>query len=137
MRRRWTTPAAIAAVGLLGLALLAGPALSAPTPAQTQTEWGDEFSCTTNSQGYCTVTHPRGVAPDSVTVTPKAAAITSVDLLTATSFRVRFAKSISSNGTVSPFALVTRDFLRTPRLGRAGGPATHHYPAEHDPAADG
>jgi hypothetical protein len=93
-------------VGLLAWAVL--PANAAPTPQQLG--WGHTYTCTTNSTGYCTVTHSLGVVPDAVTVSPVTSAIVSVDQVTATNFRVRFAKSIASSGSVTAWASTAFSF---------------------------
>lgn len=67
------------------------------TPA-FQNSWGARLTCTADAFGYCVVPHPTGVVPDSVTVTPELPAIVSVDQRTATTFRVRFCRAVSSTG---------------------------------------
>jgi hypothetical protein len=84
---------------LVALVLPAGAA-DAPSPA-VPTSWGAKLACTANSSGYCTVGQPAGVVPDAVTVTPASPAITSVDQLTAATFRIRFVRAIAANGSVS------------------------------------
>lgn len=93
-RTRLSIAAAFAAAFLLVLAMV--PA-GAATPA-FQNSRGDRFTCTADSSGYCTVSHSVGVIPDSVTVTPELPAIVSADRFTATNFRVRFCRAVSSTG---------------------------------------
>jgi hypothetical protein len=90
-------PAAL--VVAVAMVLPAGAA-DAPGPAGPAS-WGAKLSCTANSAGYCTVAHPAGVVPDAVVVTPATAAMTSVDQLTAATFRVRFYRAIAATGAVA------------------------------------
>jgi hypothetical protein len=64
--------------------------------------WGARVTCTADAAGFCAVSHPAGVVPDSVVVTPELPAIVSVDLRTATTFRVRFCRLVSSTGSCTP-----------------------------------
>lgn len=95
-------------IGILGLigALLLLPRSIIPASAVTPTSesWAATLSCTADNNGYCTVAHPAGVIPQAVMVTPTTPAITSVDQLTAASFRIRFFGSVAADGTVTPLA---------------------------------
>lgn len=111
MRARARVFGALAAAAVVALAVFAagGPGASAaPNPAQQH--WGGSGSCTTSSTGYCSVAWPAaagipvGTVPQAVTVTPATTAIVSVDQVTATGYRVRFAKSISGSGSVTAWA---------------------------------
>jgi hypothetical protein len=93
-------------IGLLGLvgALLFLPRSIAPAGAVTPTSesWAATLSCNADSNGFCTVAHPAGVVPQAVVVTPTTPSLTSVDNLTATSFRIKFFRAVAADGTVSP-----------------------------------
>jgi len=93
-------------IGVLGLAvaMILLPRSIAPASAVTPTSetWAATLSCNADSNGYCTVAHPAGVVPEAVVVTPSTPSLTSVDQLTATSFRVRFYRAVAADGTVSP-----------------------------------
>jgi hypothetical protein len=93
-RVRLSAAAAFAAAFVLVLAMV--PATAA-TPV-VQSSWGGRLTCTADASGFCVVPHPAGVVPDSVTVTPELPAIVSVDQLTATTFRIRFCRLVSSTG---------------------------------------
>jgi hypothetical protein len=82
-------------------ALYSGISASAATTPNLSS-WGARVTCTADASGFCAVTHPAGVVPDSVTVTPEVPAIVSVDLRTTTTFRVRFCRAISSTGSCTP-----------------------------------
>lgn len=93
-RARLAIAGTVAAVLVLFLAML--PAGAATPPYQSS--WGGRLTCTADSSGFCAVPHPVGVVPDSVVVTPELPAVVSVDQLTATTFRVRFCRLVSSTG---------------------------------------
>lgn len=86
--------------GLLSILLLMLVPASADVPVQHV--WAATLTCTANSSGYCTVDHPAGVLPDAVLITPAQPAMVGVDLLTTTTFRVRFARLVSSSRVVTP-----------------------------------
>lgn len=88
--------ASVAAVALTPVAVLA--VLPAGAATVTPQSWGARVTCTADASGFCTVAHPAGTVPDAVTVTPELPAMTSVDQLSASSFRVRFCRAVSSTG---------------------------------------
>jgi hypothetical protein len=94
---------ALVPTALLLLVAMVLPARAAdpPGPGRDPSSWGAKLTCTANSSGYCTVAHPAGVVPDAVTVTPAGPAITSVDQLTTAAFRIRFVRTIASNGSAT------------------------------------
>jgi len=98
------TIAAIAVAAGMSVTLVASatPTITTPAAAAVAQSASATYTCTTNTAGYCTVAHTAGVIPDAVLVTPLLPAITSVDQLTATTFRVRFVRAIAANGTVTP-----------------------------------
>lgn len=88
----------IAGIAAVVLALASCTMLPASATPPAQGSWGGRLTCTADSSGYCTVAHPAGVVPDAVTVTPELPAIVSVDQRTASTFRARFCRAISSTG---------------------------------------
>lgn len=93
----------------LALALLCGLVVAgrgglSSRAAETaqQLSLGEKRTVTTNSQGYATVPHALGIIPESIILTPVASPLQwSVDQVSATSYRVRFARSSSSSGALT------------------------------------
>jgi hypothetical protein len=98
-RQHWFWALGSALVAVLAVAMALIPASAAVT---TQSSWGATLTCTTDANGYCTVAHPAGVIPDDVVVTPALSAMVAVDQITSTNFRIRFARAVAANGTVTP-----------------------------------
>jgi len=98
-KRRWRVAAAAASAVLIGGMFVVIPA-GAQLPAAEQ--WSGTKTCTADSAGYCTVQHPAATTPDAVVVTPSTPLMVGVDQLTTTTFRVRFARAVASNGSVTP-----------------------------------
>lgn len=70
---------------------------AATTPNIGSKGW--RATCTADAAGFCAVAHTAGVVPDAIVVTPELPAIVSVDLPTATTFRVRFCRLVSATGS--------------------------------------
>lgn len=70
--------------------------------APLQTQAGFRATCTADASGFCVVSHPAGVVPDSVVVTPELPAIVSTDQFNANTFRLRFCRLVSSTGSCTP-----------------------------------
>jgi hypothetical protein len=99
----------------------------------TSESWAATLSCTADSNGYCTVAHPAGVVPQAVVVTPSTPSLTSVDQLTAASFRIRFYRAIGAGGTVTP--LPGRHQFSVHVDWTSGGPGPSPEPSAAPPSA--
>lgn len=118
----WTR---IAILGLIGALLLLPRSISPASAVTPATEsWAATLSCTADSNGYCTVAHPAGVIPQAVVATPTTPALTSVDQLTASSFRIRFARAVAADGTVTAMPGVHRFSVHVDWTPSTPGPST-------------
>lgn len=107
--------------------------------------WAHRIICATDTRGYCpTVTHPAGVVPDAVVASllDRTGTVTVTDL-TAQTFRVRVAKTVSTAGAVSVWAStpVRVDVIATytpapaspsPTVPPSGSPASSASPSAPD-----
>ena len=103
----------VAVVGLAGVALVSAVLTFRTSSAQARTDIGGLGSCTTNSNGFCTVTHGLGSRPGEIQVTPRTPLTNNgatnfsqvqADSPTTTTFRV---PAIAGNGNALGTAQVT------------------------------
>lgn len=79
---------------------------SANTSASATSQiWGAQKSCTTNSSGVCSITHNLGVVPEGITATlVNRSGLIRIQSKSVTTVTLLVAKSVTSNGSVTPWA---------------------------------